>query len=143
MILRPELRARPRARGGLLRILSGATILAPFTRPPAQKPWSPAQGSMTPRAEAVAAISGPVGDGRGGMGLTAGVLLVLLGVAVVVGTVISVRHVLKRRRSAQRAWVERAAVDRRQHDVPVTFDRRAGPRRREDIAKKFLSNVIA
>jgi hypothetical protein len=76
------------------------------------------------------------------MSLTVAVLLVLLGVALVVGTVFVVRHVVRRRRRAQRAWVERAGEERRQHNVPVTFDRRVGPRRREDIAKKFLSNVI-
>jgi hypothetical protein len=77
------------------------------------------------------------------MSLAAEVLLVLLGVALVVGTVFVVRHVVRRRRRAQRAWVERSGADRRQNNVPVTFDRRTGPRRREDIAKKFLSNVIA
>lgn len=77
------------------------------------------------------------------MSVTAEVLLVLLGVVLAVGAVLVVRHIIKRRRRAQRAWVERSGGDRRQHEVPVTFDRRVGPRRREDIAKKFLSNVIA
>ncbi len=77
------------------------------------------------------------------MGLTAGVLLVLLGIALVVGTILVVRHLLRRRERAQKAWVERSAADRRQRNLPVTFDRRVGPRRREDIAKKFLSNVLA
>jgi hypothetical protein len=73
------------------------------------------------------------------MSLTALVLLVLLAVVLAVGTV----FVVRRRRRAQRAWVERSGGERRQNNVPVTFDRRVGPRRREDIAKKFLSNVIA
>lgn len=77
------------------------------------------------------------------MSVTANVLLVLLGLVLAVGAVFVVRHVIKRRRRAQTAWVERSGSERRQQDVPVTFDRRVGPRRREDIAKKFLSTVIA
>jgi len=76
------------------------------------------------------------------MSVTAQVLLVVLGVVLVVGGVVAVRLVLIRRRRAQRTWVERSGVERRHSDVPVTFDRRVGPRRREDVAKKFLSNVL-
>ena len=36
-------------------------------------------------------------------------------------------------------WSQRSPVDRRRRNVPVAVERRAGPRREEDVARQFLA----
>lgn len=77
------------------------------------------------------------------MGLMTGVVLVLLGVLLAIGMFFVGRYLLRVWRHPQRAWVERSGLDRRRRRLSVTFDRRGGPRRQEDISKLFLANVNA
>ncbi|MCJ7441959.1 MAG: hypothetical protein MUO25_10330 [Thermoanaerobaculaceae bacterium] len=77
------------------------------------------------------------------MGLMTGVVLVLLGVLLAIGMFFVGRYLLRVWRHPQRTWVERSGLDRRRRKFSVTFDRRGGPRRQEDISKLFLANVNA
>jgi hypothetical protein len=77
------------------------------------------------------------------MGLMTGVVLVLVGVLLAIGMFFAGRYLLRVWRHPQRTWVERSGLDRRRHKLPVTFDRRGGPRRQEDISKLFLANINA
>jgi hypothetical protein len=77
------------------------------------------------------------------MSLMTGLVLVLLGVLLAIGMFFVGRYLLRVWRHPQRTWVERSGSDRRRRRVPVTFDRRGGPRRQEDVAKLFLANINA
>jgi hypothetical protein len=77
------------------------------------------------------------------MGLMTGVVLVLLGVLLAIGMFFVGRYLLRVWWHPQRAWVERSGSERRRRKLPVTFDRRGGPRRQEDISKLFLANINA
>jgi hypothetical protein len=77
------------------------------------------------------------------MGFLTGFVLVLVGVLLAIGMFFVGRYLLTVWRHPQRTWVERSGMDRRRRRLPVTFDRRGGPRRQEDISKLFLANIHA
>jgi hypothetical protein len=75
------------------------------------------------------------------MGLITGIVLLLAAVLLAIGVFLVGRYAVRIWRHPQRAWVERCGGDRRRRDLPVTFDRRTGPRRQEDIARLFLAGM--
>jgi hypothetical protein len=77
------------------------------------------------------------------MGLMTGVVLVLLGVLLAIGMFFVGRYLLRVWWHPRRAWVERSGMDRRRRRLPVTFDRRTGPRRQEDVTRLFLAGIDA
>ena len=77
------------------------------------------------------------------MALITGIALFLVAVLLAGGIYLVARYVIRLWRHPQRVWVERSTRDRRRRNVPVTFDRRTGPRRQEDIARVFLAGITA
>ncbi len=77
------------------------------------------------------------------MDFITGVVLLLAALLLAAAAVLVGRYLTSRGRRAPRAWIERSGADRRRHRVPVTFERRTGPRRQEDIARLFLAGMSA
>jgi hypothetical protein len=77
------------------------------------------------------------------MGFITGVVLLLVALLLGVGLVLVGRYLVRLWWHPQRSWVERSGADRRRRQVAVTFDRRTGPRRQEDIARLFLAGMSA
>jgi hypothetical protein len=63
----------------------------------------------------------------------------IVGAAVVAGGILIARVVWRRLGFDKRRFVERARRDRRQHTVPVAWDRRVWPRRLDDLTKGFVA----
>ncbi len=73
-------------------------------------------------------------------------LVVWLLVAALVGGVMlyliaRVSAAIRLWREPKTRWVRRAQVDRRRRQVPVSVERRAGPRRQEEVAMEYLEAV--
>ncbi len=77
------------------------------------------------------------------MGVITGAVLLLAALLLAIGLFFVGRYLVSSWRHAERAWVERSGMDRRRRKVSVTFDRRTGPRRQEDIARLFLAGISA
>jgi hypothetical protein len=77
------------------------------------------------------------------MAMITAVALLLGGVLLAIGLFLGGRYLVGVLRRSRRGWVERSGVDRRRRKLPVTFERRVGPRRQEDIARLFLAGIGA
>ncbi len=77
------------------------------------------------------------------MGVITAVVLLVAALLLAIGLFFVGRYLVRAWRHSQRQWVERSGTDRRRRKVPVTFERRSGPRRQEDIAKLFLASISA
>lgn len=77
------------------------------------------------------------------MSVITGVVLLLGVLALAIGLFLAGRYLVRAWSHQKRSWVERSGADRRRRQVPVTFDRRTGPRRQEDIARLFLAGMSA
>jgi len=69
------------------------------------------------------------------------VVLAIGALALVVGIVLAVRYFRGQIAAPARAWRARSREDRRRRKASVRSERRRGPRRQEDIAKRFLSGI--
>jgi len=71
-----------------------------------------------------------------------GTAIVVVGaIALAVAVVLLVRFVRGQLAPRTRTWVVRSSRDRRQRKAHLPVERRRGPRRQEDIAKRFLSGI--
>ncbi len=68
-------------------------------------------------------------------------IVVVGAIAVAIGVVLGVRFLRGQFAPRTRTWVVRSSRDRRQRKVRLAVERRRGPRRQEDIAKRFLSGI--
>ena len=71
------------------------------------------------------------------------VLLFAILAAAVAAAVFRLGDALRRGQEARTRLVARRREDRRQRKVPVAVERRAGPRRHDDIARQFLLEAEA
>jgi hypothetical protein len=55
--------------------------------------------------------------------------------------IVRVSAAIRQWREPTTRWARRAAADRRRRKVPMPVERRAGPRRQEDVATEFLNEV--
>jgi len=77
------------------------------------------------------------------MAMITAVALLLGSVLLAIGLFLGGRYLVGARRRSRRGWVERSGADRRRRKVTVTFERRVGPRRQEDVARLFLAGIGA